>query len=94
MVKVKNWTKDDLMGAIGGCVDSIGKGWEKEVKAVKEELGEAVEKLDRKSKYVERLLEIKEKAVLKVDKGTQFTVVDVFNLGKVFGGKMGDRRSG
>jgi hypothetical protein len=84
MLKVKNYSKDDLLEGIGHSVDNIKTAYEKEISNIKVELCETQEKLDKKNKYVKTLLEHKEKAILKVDRGTQFTVVDVFNLGKFF----------
>jgi hypothetical protein len=94
MMKVKNYSKDDLLKGIGHSVDNIKTAYEKEICNIKVELGETLEKLDKKKKYVKTLLEHKEKAIMKVDRGTQFTVVDVFNLGNFFGSKINNRRSG
>lgn len=94
MIKVKNYSKDDLLKGVGHSFDNIKTAYEKEICNIKVELGETLEKLDKKNKYVKTLLEHKEKAILKVDKGTQFTVVDVFNFGNFFRSKMSNRRSG
>lgn len=83
MIKNKVYTKDELLAQIGESVDQIRGTALRDYQLLKEENTELKEKLEKRAAQLKSFLQAKQRTTLKLEKGSQFTGADTYNLSEI-----------
>jgi hypothetical protein len=83
MIKTKVYTKDELLAQIGESIDQIRGTALRDYQTLKEENTELKEKLEKRAARLKTFLQAKQRTTLKLEKGTQFTGADTYNLSEI-----------